>query len=441
MKFLNLKRPFKNSDSTIGSCLAGFILRLVLGFCALLPSMSFANENSSISPWGTAQHEVQVSSSSNGQNILAAWSDSKDARVSSWNCAFSFSNDSGLSWQSTRMEKSLDYTFSANPSVAVDDAGNMYVVCMLADNSYKRGELILRTSKDNGKSWGSWQSILKITNGIPDRPKIAAGNDGSVYIVYTHVDPSPLSNHDSECAVDMKTSIQLLSSKDNGITWTGPRKLSVDRPSKCSSIEGDQGGAIRVGQKNEILVSWAGYYSGKVYFTESLDGGRNFKPLKDIQIPDEIFNDPPCTELSQYNNQLVISVHRGHAIGNVYLILSMDYGLTWLLPQIITKQGTNASPAFDHRGFLHLIWTEIENKQIFTRYSTLSSTASEFHVSHLFSPAGSKLPLDFELRGNSDLGSYQNLVALPNDRYLAAWFDWSSGWPILKTSTWLELPL
>lgn len=79
-----------------------------------------------------------------------------------------------------------------------------------------RGPLMMIRSKDDGKTWSAPQKIVDDKQIIQCRACVAP--DGKVWLVYVQSDPDPGSSK--------RASLWLISSKDNGSTWSKPSQLT-----------------------------------------------------------------------------------------------------------------------------------------------------------------------------------------------------------------------
>jgi hypothetical protein len=414
-------------------------------------------------PAGTKlrQREVQVVRGPGGC-LAAAWADDATPEgMAGWTCAYAVSQDRGRSWSRTIFRRHPAFAVTTNPTIAVDGRGVVFAVAMAAQQDYSGGILEVSVSEDDGRAWSSWRPIIARRNGIPDRPKlVTAPDDGSLHLVYTDVERT------GTTWKPLRGAIRVICSTDHGVSWSEPRTISGRLHRTRWLIDGYQGPAITPAPGGDLLASWAGYYGNRVYFASCRanggagrswhgeEGARFGRPVPvrlQAQPGRGIFTwllgasvGTPATELAvdTTGRSIVISVHEAHAIDRIALVGSRDGGRSWSRLGSLTRSGTNAALAFDSRGHLHAIWTELRDGRVDARYAVSGDLGRGFGPSVSLAGGGARvgLPRSDEERRASEmaLGSYQSLVIDGEDRAYAAWIDLRAGLtaPRLLHSIW-----
>jgi hypothetical protein len=395
------------------------------------------------------QHEIQLVSGP-GRCLAAAWTDdTKLEGTNGWTCGYAVSLDSGLSWSAPLFHKRPDFAVTGNPTIAVDACGVVFAVSMSVQDDYSSGVLELSHSADAGRTWSEWTAIASKRNGIPDRPKLAVTSNGDLLLVFSSVERT------GRKLKMLEGSIQAIRSTDCGQNWSEPRTVSIGKHRSRWFVDGYQGPAILAAANCILFLSWADYYGNRVHFSSSHNSGADFKapvPVSLRSLPGTgvlswllgITFGTPATELAldATGQNIVISVHEAHAMGNVLLVGSQDGGQNWSRLAQLTRYGTNASLSFDSMGRLHAIWTELCSQRVDTRYSVSVDSGRSFAPSVSLAGGSALVALhrsDAEREEcKTALGSYQSLVIDEEDRVFAVWIDLRTGLmaPRLFHSAW-----
>jgi hypothetical protein len=192
-----------------------------------------------------------------------------------------YSTDGGEHWEMSQGTAPTNYRASGDISVAYDRQGHA-ILCFIAfdaagswrywGHNPKRNSIQIRRSLDGGKTWEP-RTIPVIehadTPGIPfeDKPYLVADNQakspyaGNLYVGWTE-----------DRTAD---SIILFSlSKDGGLTWSAPLRIS-DRPGTPRDDEGTvQGFSGVVTPDGALHAIWSD--RGHIVYTVSRDGGKTF---------------------------------------------------------------------------------------------------------------------------------------------------------------------
>jgi len=157
-----------------------------------------------------------------------------------------------------------------SPSIATDGA-------LLHVAFEHHGAIYFSTSADAGKTWGAAVQISG-KSAAAQLPKIAAGLDGSVDIVWQN---TAAQEHEGE--------IYFARSGDSGKSWSEPSNVS-NTPEHQSSEP-----AIAVGSDNSVNVTWVDGLSGAkcpdVYYCASTDG-KNWSKREDVSNTPGVCSNP-----------------------------------------------------------------------------------------------------------------------------------------------------
>jgi hypothetical protein len=337
--------------------------------------------------------------------------------------ALKVSNDGGLTWSTKRIFDDTTRNTNANPTLASDDNGVIYLIKMSVDGppNPNKGTLDFYRSIDDGKSWSQVKKVVPASNlGFADKPWLIAKGNGELFLVYTDfMRQSP----DSDA--------KFMRSLDSGKTWSSPVSLSTGAT---------VGPSINFGPNNEILVCWATSPNsdGAIYFTKSTDNGLTF------QTPVAVTSPPvpgwTVTEIisSSNNNQITIVFHSTHYLGFVGSISSIDGGVSWASPNFHSNSGNLISGDIDTAGSIHILYNEL-----FNGISQNTLIASSMDSGTTFSmPTSLYQTAPLPVSGlDKYIGAYQSLICSKNsDIKHAFWIDWSDNKFYLNYSAWPRSP-
>lgn len=191
------------------------------------------------------------------------------------------SNDTGRTWKYQKLECET-YGVYGDPVLLWDTANTFYYFHLSDPDTRKIKDghwidrIVVQSSSDFGKTFNYCVGIGK--NGKKNQDKHWAYYDkktNTLLVTWTQFD-----KYGSKDAKD--SSVILFSqSKDNGKTWTEPKRISHYAGDCKDSDETVEGATPYTGLNGEIYVAWASKYG--IMFTYSTDGGNTFmQPEKRI---------------------------------------------------------------------------------------------------------------------------------------------------------------
>jgi hypothetical protein len=164
------------------------------------------------------------------------------------------------SWEKSISFRNIKYPLGGNPALAIAD-GVIYAVCMSVDLNYNGGSLELLISRDNGVNWDIRTVVEIEKEGIPDRPSIATGEQGDIYLSYSHIDVEYNSGDISK----IKAHGKILKSVDVGKTFSDIHFAPFQKEKDCANLIICGENTISLGVlNNELIVAW-GNYQGNLY--------------------------------------------------------------------------------------------------------------------------------------------------------------------------------
>jgi hypothetical protein len=259
----------------------------------------------------------EVSMARFGNTLVAGWVDGGQcdkliARTSNATVperisisGYGYSSDGGNTWKDGTVLTPPDGEYLwGDPVLAAGPDGTFYYTTLLAQNIDEDPEpeccvIAVATSRDGA----NWSEPIKASgnrnpDALQDKPWIAVDSSGSpdpsspqynpdwgtVYLAWTEFDPAG-----EECPgiTGWGCSVLFSRSEDSGITWTNPRKLSVEvKPGPFAFEVPGIGTQVAVGPEGEIYVVWIAFApESTIWFTRSVDGGTNFSAPSRIAAP------------------------------------------------------------------------------------------------------------------------------------------------------------
>lgn len=319
------------------------------------------------------------------------------------------SSDGGNTWIGPvllPLSKPTDF-FASDPSLTADRSGIFYysymsiglrnIKTIYGSTTIFSNDIVVARSMDNGASWQtsiavtaenrSFPSYIYVFDILFDKPYISSGPISSyrdvIVVSYTEfIDGFNSLTRQSFTNVTIK----MVASFDNGITWTAPISVSPTYSITSSTIVRIVQGSIpAVGPDGTIYVAYYdsgedGWLTGHAYImvTRSLDGGKTFSPpVVAAVIPYELsfFSGPigfrwwssmfPSMSVGPDGTIYIVYAADPDGPGgdpaDIFLVKSIDKGLTWSAPLRVNDDNTKNAQFFpwvsvDPRGVVHIIW-------------------------------------------------------------------------------------
>jgi photosystem II stability/assembly factor-like uncharacterized protein len=288
--------------------------------------------------------DAQIAAAPDGQHLVAAWTTAgAQDKYGRGPIATACSADGGKTWSagSNPADDGLS-TGHAFLDLAADEHGSFHLVWLDGrDNAAGKGLRYAR-SDDHGLSWTRNKTLDDKTceccwNTLVTRP------DGKVAVLYRDCGPRDMA---------------IIQSPDAGHTWSEP--TTVGTFSWDASVCPHVGGALAYGAAG---VSFATVWTGAgdntgAYLLSSTDDGKTWS------APARLGGDPHAwhTDLAASPNGHIVAVYdaRTDTTPAIFATASADNGKTWSTPRRLTAPGvTAANPrvVFTANGF-RVFWTD-----------------------------------------------------------------------------------
>jgi hypothetical protein len=288
---------------------------------------SFDNINISGDPLPQNEPSVMISRK-NPNRVVAAWRDFRTGVSPALRrVGYSFSTDGGQTWSVSQLTPQIipDAPLSSDPVVVVDTSGNFYIYTVSLNEITGDGELWLFKSTDEGETFNQ---VYEMATGPWFEDKEWGTTD------FSPASPFVNTLYCSWTRFAANTSILLIKSTDEGVTWNSPVTVS-------DGAGGVQGSFPAVSSEGELYIVWRGYDSGgQIKFDKSTNGGLTFGTDKIVSnAPDSWF--PHMTvDLSGgpfHNNIYVVWNDLRNGDDDVFLSISSNGGDIWTPAQRINN--------------------------------------------------------------------------------------------------------
>jgi hypothetical protein len=286
-------------------------------------------DNINISNQSAPQNEPSVKiSRKNPNRVVAAWRDFRTGVTPALRrVGYSFSTDGGHNWSVSQLTPQIipDAPLSSDPVVVVDTAGNFYIYTVSLNEITGDGELWLFKSTDEGETFNQ---VYEMATG----PWFEDKEWGTTDLSPT----SPFVNtlYCSWTRFAANTSILLIKSTDEGVTWNSPVTVS-------DGAGGVQGSFPVVSSEGELYIVWRSYDSGgQIRFDKSTDGGLTFGTDKIVSNSPDSWFPHMAVDLSGglfHNYIYVVWDDLRNGDDDVFLSISSDGGDTWSPAQRINN--------------------------------------------------------------------------------------------------------
>ncbi|TPV95092.1 MAG: exo-alpha-sialidase [Myxococcales bacterium FL481] len=345
---------------------------------------------------GADQMEVVLALGADGV-VLAGWIDYR----SGTRCGFTVSRDGGETWEPSYLMEPLESGFTGDPAVAVDSAGTLYIACQNYEGNPNR--ILFARSLDDGETWTDTKEVQVAI----DKPWLAAGDDGTVYLTWLG-GPGGFKR-----------------TTDGGDTWESVISLG--------SL--GHGTGISIGEGGIVHVAW-NYNDARVYYARSDDHGATLSSPEDLGpmgMPCygcDPRDHPIVSNASDPTGETVAiawssTMPAGESNDDVWAIISKDGGETWsdTLRVSESESGTREFQpwvAVDASGATHVVWTDARDNQNAVYHASAEDPADGFGTNTEVTDATGPIS------GLFFYGDYKGIV-IDGDDVLVAWADSRDG--------------
>ncbi|MBN1685905.1 MAG: exo-alpha-sialidase [Spirochaetales bacterium] len=426
------------------------------------------------------------------------------------------SYDAGATWEGPNQTGYLtdDRGSGGDPVLAFDRKGNAYLASISigieefsigpVNTSSLVSSIALAKSEDGGYTWPQMVSTDRsrvtiadqqidpggrlrgtVSIGFLDKPWMVVGPNkknpsrDTIYMVYTHFEEYYDIIYTGELPLllgtEMATTIKLVRSDDEGLTWSDPIAVSPTVRRVFGSVEGAgeapgmfgndrvlQGPRPVVDPAGNVFVTWLDSTDdgsmeglGEYYVAKSEDAGETFGEPKLAATFNEIPFQPRNAFFRYWgsafprlsaglNGELYLvyvarPAEKPSDDGDVYFSRSLDRGETWSKPIVLNDDEKTSLQFFPELtvgpdGAVHVMWGDMRDDPTGLRYhiyytkSTDSGETWGFEIEELGLEVGDTRVSDFSSNPNRAfpygvfLGDYFGIAASEDDIYMV-WAD------------------
>lgn len=263
-----------------------------------------------------------------------------------------YSADAGKTWQRTTVV-CAPFGVYGDPVVFWDTAQNAYFMHLSLPNPKLTpggswvDRIVTNKSNNLGQSYDLCSAVGKNGTKVQDKHWVAVDPKSNVI----HVSWTQFDKYESKDKKDSSI-IRYSNSKDGGLTWAEPIRISAFAGDCLDSDSTVEGAVPCVGPKGQVYIAWAGPKG--LCFNKSTDGGKTFLKQEKIINPikngwdynvDGIFraNGLPFTACDNSNGPHKGRVYicwsdekNGVKNKDVFIVYSDDEGENWCEPILIT---------------------------------------------------------------------------------------------------------
>lgn len=348
------------------------------------------------------------------KEIVTAWMEKRperkdnDGSAADMRVVYKSSADNGKNWTDKGIVD-LPGTFATgNPFVANNENGNTYLVCMHIGKNFYSGNISLYEFDFKKKQFDLKSVPIKSDDKLLDKPSFVSQGD-EIHLVYVAYPKN------------MKNSVKYQMSKDKGKTWTDPVDVFG------GNAGGHLGPSIAMSKNNQIIISIGAYGKKNILVTRKTNSDSITFEKPTFVSAVSAQQGAAMTELSSFNNGLILTWQNPHQRSETYLSYSKDDGKSWVKPVMVTSFGNLASAAFDEKGNIHCIYSDFNDQKFFVGYKLFNTKLEVLNSSYLQEPT----PL---ITFKEYLGAYQKIM-IQNKEVFAFWIDYPNS-STLNFSKW-----
>jgi hypothetical protein len=343
----------------------------------------------------------------------------------------------------------LASAFASDPVLAVTRDGRFYysyVSIGLTSTNDDVSDLVVSASSDGGISWQAVVARTGVRDFLNDKPWLTIGpsrtnpEQESLYLTYTEFD--------FRLRPQVSMQVKSMRSENGGVSWLDPVPVSP----RGTFPQVVQGSMPSVGPDGIVYVAYydaAGAFLrglARIMVSRSLDGGQSFEPPREAaSLPQELsFASNWFRWWGSMHPRIVIdsagTIYITYSAdpdgdgpdgADVFLVRSVDRGLSWTTPVQVADDTTHRAQFFPALavgpdGRVHLIWGDRRLDPTETGYDIFYAVSSDGGTT--FGPNERVTDVTSTSRQglNAFIGDYFHLVVTPLNVHLV-WTDTRRG--------------
>ena len=294
-----------------------------------------------------------------------------------------YSHDGGFTWSRHGLICN-EFNVYGDPMVFWDTAQNAYFMHLSFPNKKITPDgswvdrIVINKSSDSGKTYPVCFAVGKNGKKVQDKHWACLDEKtNTIHAAWTQFDV-----YESDDPKDTSI-IRYSNSKDGGVTWAEPKKISVFTGDCKDSDNTVEGATPCIGPNGELYIAWAGPKG--LVFQKSLDGGNTFLKEEKIIAPikngwdykvNSVFraNGLPFTacDLSNgpYRGRIYVcwgDEKNGETNKDVFVVYSDDKGENWTDPILVTYKPNHKEQfmpfmTIDQKtGYLYVLYFDRQN--------------------------------------------------------------------------------
>lgn len=309
---------------------------------------------------------------------------------------YKISKDNGQTWSKKKIIDDPQSSILGNPYLVTDGKENAFLVFMNVNKDFFSGNISLYQWDINDDEFHLKSIPVSSKNSLLDKPALAINGD-TIYLTYVEYTQKLENGY-----------LKYLYSKDDGKTWSNPKKVADDETIYLGASSQSLG-------KN-LYLAYGTMWQKRIYFKKA-----NFDQLEELSliksqavavVSDTILS--AMTELAVgKKGNIAIGWLLPHKPNEVYISISQDEGITWKKLLLLSKSGNLLSLTFDSSNNLLCLYSDFENNSYSVVYKKIPMNYEDAKIKTVY------LKKPSNIIGKRDyFGAFQKILHIDKKRML-----------------------